>query len=394
MKQQSEADYQRFMRKATDEEKEDHKRLKKEGGTKAQAAFRTQWMALNITGATATASKETTEKQTHRTSRLYKNFWKMVEAEGGLMNRDFAISICTNIAEACEARGPPCVLWDPVGKCKRYLHGEEGVDDEFVTLRNLVVRGDVDLPQDVLAQALKAGENEGLCAIIPPDAPSGVDNIEAGNSHPPAQGVEAPTPAASGRPEAPEQKPNPFSDLMQQLSSSATAPQHKLLPLMMELYASASVEKPAEKDETDPDKDKKDKNEKDKKDKKVKTHGAQLFTECNFGGRKLEGMIRHAETIIKQSKDETNAWSWAKDESKRLEDAVSKVKDVSDKCQESVQTSTLHALEKKKGSPDAAKEFLILHKEALTDAATVISEPLSEIVAMHKAKINKQAKSV
>ena len=42
------------------------------------------------------------------------------------------MEICNNICRVLEKKGPPCVMWDPHGKCKRYLHGEEGIDDEFV----------------------------------------------------------------------------------------------------------------------------------------------------------------------------------------------------------------------------------------------------------------------
>ena len=52
----------------------------------------------------------------------------------------------------------------------------------------------------------------------------------------------------------------------------------------------------------------------------------------------------------------------------------------------------LQALQKKQGSLDAATRFLAGHKTALSDASKLISDPLSEMVAMHKAKISAKKK--
>ena len=403
----AEADYQRFIRKATPQEISDYKALKAEGRD-AQVAFREKVLSIRCKNAKGKFAKESTEKQTHRTARVYKNFWKMVEAEGGAINKEFGIAVATNIAEAFEARGPPLVLWDPVGKCKRYIHGEEGVDDEFTTLRKLVLQGDVDLPQDVLAHALQAGESEGLSALIPPDAvackglsalippdaglgvptPSATTKLKIEPSTSPAAGVGVPTPLAS---DSSAERANPVKTLLQEMKKSATTPQQKLLPLVMELYAQAD-DSQAEADDTKEEDKENNKAKRGKADKKERKHEVQLFNECNFGGRKLEGMIRHAESIVKQSGDAANDWSWAKNEASKFEAVLNEVRSVADLSQALVQTSNLQALQKKKGSLEAATMFLAEHKNALSDASKLISEPLSEIVAMHKAKISAKKK--
>ena len=105
------------------------------------------------------------QKKTHK--RVYKNYWKMVEAEGGLMNKEFGMQVATNIATCFERRGPPFVMYDGVGKCMRYLHGEEGVDDEFCTAKKLVLSGELDIPEEIIQKALEQGRSEGLTDEIP-----------------------------------------------------------------------------------------------------------------------------------------------------------------------------------------------------------------------------------
>ena len=105
-------------------------------------------------------------------------------------------------------------------------------------------------------------------------------------------------------------------------------------------------------------------------------------------------MIRHAENIIKQSQDEANDWRWAKEEAKRLDDALASVRPTSDKSVEYVQTSGLQALQRKKGSLEEATTFLDNLKKDMSNAAKIIEEALSEIVAMHKAKIMRIKKEI
>ena len=119
-----------------------------------------------------------------------------------------------------------------------------------------------------------------------------------------------------------------------------------------------------------------------------------LFTECNFGGKKLDGMIRHAESIVKQSKEPSNAWYWARDERARLSTAVGQVQAVVDQSQECIQTSTLSALTLKCGGAERVNVFLGSHKQSLNAASLVLSRPLEEIVSMHKVRLKSQADSL
>ena len=357
-----------FYRTAFEEDKAKCKSIKSQA---AKQVFRDEWQRLNITNVTAKAQSSATDKQTRRTSRVYKNYWKMVEAEGGLMNREFAMEIATNINTACEAKGAPCVLWDPVKKCKVYIHGEEGIDDEFITLRKLVVQGDVDLPQETLLNALNIGEKEGFTAEIPHDAVSELEQVPAIQSQTdngpdkegvgladafagvglptPAAGVGLPTPAAaSGQNPHAASIPLMATVAAELANKSGGNANQSLIPLMMQaLVQSATPQQTA----ADQDKDKEPEVKPEvkpaapkPKPKPKKKMEVTLFTECNFGGRKLDGMIRHAQTIIKQAsepEEANNDWHWARDECRRLQSAVDAVTDIAYQSQGSVQTSSI-----------------------------------------------------
>ena len=98
---EAENDYQRFIRSATPEEKAQHKKLKADG-SRAQASFRLEMQQLKVKNAKGTMSKKSAETSTVKKTKRYKNFWAMVQDEGGLIDKDFAIGICKNIAEACQ----------------------------------------------------------------------------------------------------------------------------------------------------------------------------------------------------------------------------------------------------------------------------------------------------
>ena len=149
-------DYQIFMRHATAEEKLAHTEAEK-FGRKAQDTLRLNWKTTTVKNLSGSMERSSTEKQTKTTTRVYTHFWKIVEAEGGIVNKDFGIMVATNICKACEKKGPPFAMWDAAGGCMRYLHGEEGVDDEFVTVRKMLVKGEVDLSNEILSKALVAG---------------------------------------------------------------------------------------------------------------------------------------------------------------------------------------------------------------------------------------------
>ena len=413
--------YQSFMRKATPEEIAKHKELKKLG-RKAQTAFRAEWHTMQINNAKGTLSKESQEKQTHRNSRVYKNFWKMVDAEGGVMNKEFAIQVATNYAEACEKQGPPFVMWDPCRKCMCYLHGEEGIEDEFVTMRKMLLEGEVDMPQEMLLNALQHGEGVGLSADIPeiakqqrgaltaglgvePLAPMPTTSLGVGtptpsttpitpvaptpSATPIAPGVGPPTLAPGVGPPTPIQGaglPTPdgplaaASQLLAQAASSSLAPQELIFPMMLALANTPVKKENAEPPPNDPPSVEKP----PKKPKAIRTAGELLFTESNFGGRKLDGMRSHAASIIKQTQDETNAWHWATDEVKRLEHALAEIQAVADASQQHVLTSCFRALQKEQKD---CITFLESHKKEVSVASEKLAQPLSELVGMHKIKI-------
>ena len=115
-----------------------------------------------------------------------------------------------------------------------------------------------------------------------------------------------------------------------------------------------------------------------------------LFAECAFEGRKLDGMVRNGNSIVKQSKNPQNKWKWAKDEVEvemGLVEAISAVQAVSDQCQEKVISSNLYSLQVECGSTEAAHAFLLELKTELKRASEVITTPLNSLNQMHRIKI-------
>jgi hypothetical protein len=287
-------------------------------------------------------------------------------------------------------------MWDPVGQCLRYLHGEEGIDDEFVTLRKLVVEGELELPEDALNSALHAGEQEGLSSTVPPSAYGQFGGTLVATTEPTALGCGLPQPKVpaildvqpSSSHVMPIVSPEMLSTIASQLAIKDGPPtaQQMLLPLFMQALTQKAEAVPL----TEPAATAKATVH--KKTVLPKDVTTLLFNECNFGGRKLDGMLRNSESILRQANDPTNAWHWAHAEAKKLQVAMDSVVTIAEKSQEAVQTSSLKALQKQ-GAQDA-HDFLIEHKAALTSASKTLGEPLAELVAMHKAKLNSREPAV
>ena len=55
--------------------------------SEAQRELRDKFLELKTKNQTSKLEKVSAEKQTKHTRRIYKNFWRMVEHEGGLVNR-------------------------------------------------------------------------------------------------------------------------------------------------------------------------------------------------------------------------------------------------------------------------------------------------------------------
>ena len=119
----------------------------------------------------------------------------------------------------------------------------------------------------------------------------------------------------------------------------------------------------------------------------MKTPEEVLFVECNFLGRKLEGMMNTAKGIKKQSEDPKNMWHWAKDQTTVLMDAVAKVTPVSDQCQALVVSSTISALLLQCQGIEQTLVFLTNHKQALQTAVNIVEPPMKRMTNMHQAHL-------
>ena len=100
-------------------------------------------------------------------SGLLKNFWKIAESEGGLMDRDTGIRCSRNICKRNEARGFPFAQWDPESKIMKYMHFSSGISEEFTQARTLMLSGELDVDSSIVQQAMQEAKSEGLTAPPP-----------------------------------------------------------------------------------------------------------------------------------------------------------------------------------------------------------------------------------
>ena len=97
----------------------------------------------------------------------YLNFYMLSEKEGGLMDRDFGIKVASSIATACERKGPPALLWDPVAKCIKYLHCVIGKSEAETKMRQSILSADVEMDPESVVAAMQQGKAAGLVDEIP-----------------------------------------------------------------------------------------------------------------------------------------------------------------------------------------------------------------------------------
>ena len=116
----------------------------------------------------------------------------IAETEGGLMDRDIGIRVATTICCGCEKRGPPAVMYDPASKMHKYLQCEVGMSDSESIMRQMVLKADVDMPEDTVRAAMQQGAKEGYVSTIPDgmvgkleklmgDAGGGGETLETGH---------------------------------------------------------------------------------------------------------------------------------------------------------------------------------------------------------------------
>ena len=85
-------DAQNFIRTFTDEEKKEYKALSKGSGLNARKLeFREMISAQRLSGGKASQVNTSESKESDTMVGTYLNFWKIAEAEGGLMDREFGI---------------------------------------------------------------------------------------------------------------------------------------------------------------------------------------------------------------------------------------------------------------------------------------------------------------
>ena len=108
------------------------------------------------------------------------------------------------------------------------------------------------------------------------------------------------------------------------------------------------------------------------------------FPEAVLLGEKLGGMVRHAESIKRQSGVKDNLWSWAVNDLEKLNAALEIVTPVYDTSESAVVTSKQEVLETSQENVD---EWLTNHNEQVRQVTHRLERPLGELVAIHNIKL-------
>ena len=147
--ERTEADneYQRFMRKATAEEKAEY-RSKKHWPDHVKREFRNMTMGLKLGSCDAKIVESRGLTTSTFKNAIFKSFWRIAQDEGGLMDREAGIRVATSWCRGCEKVGPPLMMYDGQASIIRYLHVEQGTNESDKKLRNMTLTGEVDLGQD------------------------------------------------------------------------------------------------------------------------------------------------------------------------------------------------------------------------------------------------------
>jgi hypothetical protein len=95
-------------------------------------------------------------------------------------------------------------------------------------------------------------------------------------------------------------------------------------------------------------------------------------------------MVRHAESIKKQSGVKDNLWCWAVNDLGELNAALEVVTPVYEASESAVVTSRLEVLEKAQSNAD---EWLTSHCEKVRNVTEHLERPLSELVSIHNIKL-------
>jgi hypothetical protein len=120
----------------------------------------------------------------------------------------------------------------------------------------------------------------------------------------------------------------------------------------------------------------------------------KLWAECMAVGRKLEGMITHACSIISQAAHESNDWYRARNEPEPLRNVLAEVETTSDEWSSRICSSKIGNMAQKLGSIAKCVEWLTGHRADLETQSTKLQRQLGELVGMHNARLRTREVSV
>ena len=372
-------DVSNFLRALTEEQRQAYKEIKGSGTQERKRQFREMMNSQRLTNCTAKQEHTSSTSQSDTTIGTYRNFWVIAEKEGGLMDREWGMRIASNICAACERKGPPAYMWDAGAGCIKYLHAEVGHSDTQTKARNSIMNADVEMDPEHVRLAMQQASSEGLTANVPP---SELGQHHGSKAH--DQGADTTAKKVKKEPAAGEAAGDGnILEVVKSMISQNADGGGSANPLVSAFVLQQLMN---DNHKADP---KPDPKAKAKPMLKVKSATEKLWTECSGLGRKLDGMVNHAASIVEQSKDEDNDWHWASCQVAGLKGQLEVVQAVVSKWSTWVRTSTLDILTKKQG--DQTKAWLDNHKSEIESASNLIELPLGILVGMHNTMLKKTA---
>jgi hypothetical protein len=283
------------------------------------------------------------ESKSDKTEGWYANFAMIVKSHGGQIDLPSATKAAQNITKKAQEKGPPYILWNSWSEELEYLDIKKGISTSFTREKGRDISGEFEVNPAALTEArmrglsweIPVGELNNPETSHPPIA----DASEAASSlsRPPSPSTSAapsPSPSTSAAPSTPTAALQTATIKVEPTSPSAKRPREEPVPAVGPPLKVAGHEGNMPPPSVVPAETK----------KKTKTPLEKLHAEVFGLSKKCVSLVTQAAAICEQTQKDDSDWSWAKNESQLLQQAVTSCTDVVKMATHEVLTKKLFKL--------------------------------------------------
>ena len=157
-------EYDDFMWKATEQDKNDYKNCH---GHTAKNAFRDAWHAKKMGDMSGAFTSKKTDRKEEKKEGWYVNFLMLVKARGGQIDLKTAWKEAEKIAKKMRKKGAPYVMYDPWGEVIMFMDLKIGMSETYSNEKGEVVEGEMNIDQEALREAMDESKKKNFQAEIP-----------------------------------------------------------------------------------------------------------------------------------------------------------------------------------------------------------------------------------